>query len=29
MIHAENIHKSYGAVEVLKGVSLQIDKGEI
>ena len=29
MILAENIHKSYGSVEVLKGVSLQIEKGEI
>jgi lipoprotein-releasing system ATP-binding protein len=29
MIQAENIHKSYGAVEVLKGVSLDIKKGEI
>lgn len=29
MILAENIHKSYGAVEVLKGVSLEIAKGEI
>jgi lipoprotein-releasing system ATP-binding protein len=29
MIRAENIHKSYGSVEVLKGVSLQIEKGEI
>ena len=29
MILAENIHKSYGSVEVLKGVSLEIAKGEI
>lgn len=29
MILAENIHKSYGSVEVLKGVSLEIGKGEI
>ncbi|MDM9631836.1 ABC transporter ATP-binding protein [Robiginitalea aurantiaca] len=29
MIQAENIHKSYGEVEVLKGVSLNIAKGEI
>jgi lipoprotein-releasing system ATP-binding protein len=29
MIRAENIHKSYGSVEVLKGVSLEIGKGEI
>ena len=29
MILAENIHKSYGDVEVLKGVSLAIGKGEI
>ncbi|PKQ70111.1 ABC transporter ATP-binding protein [Raineya orbicola] len=29
MIVAENIFKSYGKLEVLKGVSLQIQKGEI
>ena len=29
MILAENIHKSYGSVEVLKGVSLEIAKGEV
>lgn len=29
MIQAENIHKSYGDLEVLKGVSLKIAKGEI
>jgi len=29
MILAENIHKTYGSVEVLKGVSLEIAKGEI
>jgi len=29
MIKAENIHKSYGELEVLKGVDLQIKKGEI
>jgi lipoprotein-releasing system ATP-binding protein len=29
MIRAENIHKSYGSVEVLKGVSLNISKGEV
>ena len=29
MIKAENIHKSYGDLEVLKGVNLQINKGEI
>ena len=29
MILADNIHKSYGSVEVLKGVSLNIQKGEI
>jgi len=29
MIQANNIHKSYGALEVLKGVSLSINKGEI
>ena len=29
MIKAENIHKSYGDLEVLKEVSLQINKGEV
>ena len=29
MITAKNIHKSYDGIEVLKGVSLKINKGEI
>ena len=29
MIRAENIHKSYGDLEVLKGISLEIKAGEI
>ena len=29
IIQAENIHKSFGALEVLKGVDLQVHKGEI
>jgi lipoprotein-releasing system ATP-binding protein len=29
MIKAENIHKSYGALHVLKGIDLEIQKGEI
>ena len=29
MIVAKNIHKFYGDVEVLKGVNLEIKKGEI
>ena len=29
MLTAENIHKRYGAVEVLKGVDITINKGEI
>jgi lipoprotein-releasing system ATP-binding protein len=29
MIRAENIHKSYGSLQVLKGIDLTIQKGEI
>ncbi len=29
MIHAKNIHKSFGELEVLKGVDLDVKKGEI
>lgn len=29
MLRAENIHKNYGQLEVLKGVDLQLNKGEI
>ena len=29
MIHAQNIYKSFEGLEVLKGVSLSINKGEI
>jgi lipoprotein-releasing system ATP-binding protein len=29
MISAENIHKSYGKLQVLKGVDLEVGKGEI
>jgi lipoprotein-releasing system ATP-binding protein len=29
MIKAENIHKKYGELEVLKGVSLEISEGEV
>jgi polar amino acid transport system ATP-binding protein len=28
MIRVENVHKSFGALEVLKGVSIDVDKGE-
>jgi len=28
VLHVENIHKSYGKEEILKGVSFQIEKGE-
>ncbi|MFV0391723.1 MAG: ATP-binding cassette domain-containing protein, partial [Paludibacteraceae bacterium] len=29
MITAKNIHKSFGELEVLKGVDLSVEKGEI
>ena len=29
MIKAENIHKGYGTLEVLKGVSLEVKRGEV
>ena len=29
MIQAKNIHKSFGTLEVLKGIDLHIDKGEV
>lgn len=29
MIEIENVHKSFGALEVLKGVSMTVDKGEV
>jgi polar amino acid transport system ATP-binding protein len=29
MLHAEDVHKRFGALEVLKGVSLEISKGEV
>ena len=29
MIKADNIHKSFGALEVLKGVSLEVKRGEV
>ena len=29
MLKAKNIHKSYGSLEVLKGVDIEIEKGEI
>ena len=29
MISGKNIHKSYGSLEVLKGIDLEINKGEI
>jgi lipoprotein-releasing system ATP-binding protein len=29
MIIVKDIHKSYGSLEVLKGISLEVDKGEI
>jgi lipoprotein-releasing system ATP-binding protein len=29
MIHVNDVHKSYGSVEVLKGITLEIKKGEI
>ena len=29
MIKAQNIHKSYGELEVLKGISLSVERGEV
>ena len=29
MIEVKNIHKSFGDLEVLKGVNLEVQKGEI
>nr|WP_188300122.1 amino acid ABC transporter ATP-binding protein [Streptomyces sp. CBMA156] len=29
MVRAENVHKSYGLVEVLKGIDLEVRKGEV
>src|SRR5476649_542102 len=29
MLKAQNIHKAYGQLEILKGVDLSVDKGEI
>lgn len=29
MIHAENLHKHYGNLHVLKGISLEINQGEV
>ena len=29
MIHAHDVHKHFGSLEVLKGVSLDIGKGEV
>ena len=29
MIQAQNIHRSFGSLEVLKGINVQIDEGEI
>lgn len=29
MIEVEEVHKSFGALEVLKGVSLTVEKGEV
>jgi lipoprotein-releasing system ATP-binding protein len=29
MIRAENIHKSFGSLEVLKGIDMKVEKGEI
>ena len=29
MIEVKNIHKSFGTLEVLKGVDLTVEKGEI
>ena len=28
VMHAEDVHKSFGRLEVLKGISLEVEKGE-
>jgi len=28
VMHAEDVHKSFGRLEVLKGISLEVTKGE-
>ena len=29
MLHIKNLHKSYGAFEVLKGLDMNVNKGDI
>ena len=29
MINVENLHKSYGSLQVLKGINTQVEKGEV
>jgi polar amino acid transport system ATP-binding protein len=29
MIEIENVHKSFGALQVLKGIDLTVQKGEV
>ncbi|MGH7237515.1 MAG: ATP-binding cassette domain-containing protein, partial [Candidatus Saccharimonadales bacterium] len=29
MLKAQNIHKAYGQLDILKGVDLEVEKGEI
>ena len=29
MLEIKNLHKSFGSLEVLKGVSLEVEKGDV
>jgi polar amino acid transport system ATP-binding protein len=29
MVHAEQVHKNFGALKVLRGITLNVDRGEV